>query len=210
MLQAGRRSAPPPRTGGPRGIGLVALEQDLDGQVAAEVGVAPMRTAPMPPRAISPKMWYRPPRSAGAGRSSAYGRVFAPSVSSVAVSGRSTRLTLPRLKPWDSQSTITAICRWSYAISLSVRPSEDDPVPVCPAVRIWRVRLTTIPTAIRSMASLVIARPSSFVPSWFYAGKGFLPTTRNHKFSKNGPRRDVFKHTITARSHQDRTPSSHP
>ena len=39
------------------GIVVVFLEQDLDGQVAAQVGVAALRTAPMPPRAISPRTW---------------------------------------------------------------------------------------------------------------------------------------------------------
>src|SRR5262249_38254604 len=43
-------------------------------------------------------------------------------------------------------STITAFSRRSYTISPSVRPSEDDPVSACPAVRIWRACLTTVPT----------------------------------------------------------------
>ena len=74
-------------------------------------------------------------------------------------------------------------------ISPSVRPSEDDPVPVHPTVRIWRARLATVPTAIR-VARLVLARPSSLAPSPFYAGKDVLPATGNHEFSTSGPRRD--------------------
>jgi hypothetical protein len=46
------------------------------------------------------------------------------------------------------------------------------------------------------MPGLVLAPQTSPVPSWFYAGKGFLPATANHEFSKNGPRRDVFQHTM--------------
>ena len=39
------------------GLVLMAFEQDLDGQVSPQIGVAPLRTAPIPPRAISPKSW---------------------------------------------------------------------------------------------------------------------------------------------------------
>jgi hypothetical protein len=38
-------------------------------------------------------------------------------------------------------------------------------------------------------------RPLFLVPSWFYAGKGFLPATANHEFSKSGPRGDAVQHT---------------
>ncbi len=38
------------------GIVAVGSEQDLQGQLAAEVGVAARSTAPMPPRAISPRI----------------------------------------------------------------------------------------------------------------------------------------------------------
>jgi hypothetical protein len=43
---------------------------------------------------------------------------------------------------------------------------------------------------VRLGLSLVLAtmgRRSIFVPSWFYAGKGFLPATANHEFPKNAP-----------------------
>ena len=56
------------------GVVAVLLQEDLDGQVAAQVGVAALSTAPMPPRAISPRSWYRPvppARRASAGPSSA-------------------------------------------------------------------------------------------------------------------------------------------
>ena len=43
------------------GLVLVTLEQDLHGEVAAQVGVAPLSTTPIPPRATSPKSTYRSP-----------------------------------------------------------------------------------------------------------------------------------------------------
>jgi hypothetical protein len=127
----------------------------------------------------------------------------------IVFSRRKWAIDTPHSSSWGILgSTIIAIGRWSYAISPSVRSSEEDPVPVCPTVRIGRARLPTVPTAIRSMASLVLARPSSLVPSWFYAGKGFLPATGHHEFPKNGPRGDIFKWTRFHASDQDRTPSS--
>jgi hypothetical protein len=39
------------------GLVLVGFEQDLEGQLAAQVGIAPLSTAPIPPRAISSKTW---------------------------------------------------------------------------------------------------------------------------------------------------------
>ena len=49
------------------GVVAMLLEQDLHGQVAADVAVAPLRMAPMPPRAISPRSWSRAAGSAGRG-----------------------------------------------------------------------------------------------------------------------------------------------
>src|SRR5579885_3596987 len=62
-------------------------------------------------------------------------------------------------------------------LSLSVRPSEDGPVPICPTVRIRRVRLTPIPAILsaktgksssidrRGLTCLPIDKPSGFAPS---------------------------------------------
>ena len=38
------------------GLVLVALEQDFDRQVVPQVGIVPLSTAPIPPRAISSKI----------------------------------------------------------------------------------------------------------------------------------------------------------
>ena len=56
------------------GVLAMRLEQDLDGQVAAEVPIATSRTIPIPPRATSPSSWSRPRRLDGSGIPAAKGR----------------------------------------------------------------------------------------------------------------------------------------
>src|SRR5262245_61673117 len=56
--------------------------------------------------------------------------------------------------------------------------------------------------------SLVLARASLRVPSWFYGEEVFPSPTGNHEFPKNGPRRDIYQCTGFHVSDQDRTPSS--
>ena len=94
-------------------------------------------------------------------------------------------------------------------ISLSVQPSEDGPLSVCPTVGIRRVCLTTVPTA-NGCRAWFSPRDRSLFLAKFYVGKVFLPTTANFQFSKSGPRRDVFQCTKIHRWDQARTPSSHP
>jgi hypothetical protein len=123
---------------------------------------------------------------------------------------RGRMLTLPRLKlvgfsVQRSRPSCDGLTRSPRAFG----HPRDGPVPVCPTVRIWRVRLATVPTAIRIMASLVLARPSFLVPSWFYPAEGFPAGTGNHEFPKNGPRGDALSCTGFHVPDRDRTPSSH-
>ena len=114
---------------------LMLLEQDLDGQVATEVAVAPLMITPMPPRATSPSSWSRARGSDASGisvdevRTTGSGPVNG-SVSCKCTRGRSARVSASlasapeRMSP--SVTTATTPPR-----SCGVRTTSGSPLHVC-------------------------------------------------------------------------------
>src|SRR5262249_31943345 len=126
------------------------------------------------------------------------------------LTGRDGGLTLPPLKGVGfsvprSRPSCDGLTRSPRAFAIS----RDDPVPVCPTVRIWQGRLPTVPAAEGCRAWSSPRRRSLFL-SRFSAGKVFLPATGRTLSFQRGPQEDIFPDPLIHPSDQHRTPSSHP
>src|SRR5262249_34926678 len=105
-------------------------------------------------------------------------------------------------------STTAARLLWSYVVSLSVQPSEDGPVRVCPTLRIWRVRLATVPTAgmVGPLGSRKAIVPCSFL---VLRREGLAPGNRQPRVSEERSPKGLFKHMVL-RSTSQRRVAFHP